>query len=305
MPDQARQLIADNEKRGAAASSVLAAMVLTTLKIVVGITTGSLGILAEAAHSALDLVAAVITLVSVRLSSKPADREHLYGHGKVESLSAFFETLLLLGTCVWIVYGAVGRLRSGNVEIELNVWAFAVIIISIVVDISRSRMLMRTAKKYNSQALEADALHFSTDVWSSSVVLFGLFCVKLGDWVPAWGWLRYADSVAALFVALIVIWICGELGFRTIHALLDSAPAGMDQNIRRAAEAVPGVVDCHQVRLRYSGAQLFVDMHVHVDGTQTLESAHALTEEIERAVQAVAPDSDVTVHPEPASASNG
>ena len=305
MPDQARQLIADNEKRGAAASSVLAAMVLTTLKIVVGITTGSLGILAEAAHSALDLVAAVITLISVRLSSKPADREHLYGHGKVESLSAFFETLLLLGTCVWIVYGAVGRLRSGKVEIELNIWAFAVIIISIIVDISRSRMLMRTAKKYNSQALEADALHFSTDVWSSSVVLFGLFCVKLGDWVPAWGWLRYADSVAALIVALIVIWICGELGFRTVRALLDSAPAGMEQNIRLAAEAVPGVVDCHSVRVRCSGAQVFVDMHVHVDGTQTLESAHALTEEIERAVQAVAPDSDVTVHPEPASASNG
>jgi cation diffusion facilitator family transporter len=209
------------------------------------------------------------------------------------------ETILLLLTCVWIVYGATQRLLSGKVDIDLNIWAFVVIIISIVVDISRTRVLSRAAKKYGSQALEADALHFSTDIWSSAVVLLGLFCVKFSEWWPQLAVLRYADAVAALIVAVIVIWVCGGLGLRTIQVLLDTAPVGLDERIRRSAEAVPGVLDCHNLRMRYSGAQLFVDMHVHTDGNQTLHQAHLLTEEIERAVREVVPEADVTVHPEP------
>ncbi|MGZ3604595.1 MAG: cation diffusion facilitator family transporter, partial [Thermodesulfobacteriota bacterium] len=186
------------EKRSAAITSVIAAVGLTGFKIIVGLTTGSLGILAEAAHSGLDLMATVMTFLAIRISGKPADRNHLYGHGKVENLSALFETLLLLVTCVWIIYEATHRLLHHSAHLEVNYWSFTVMITSIVVDISRSRVLYRAARKYNSQALEADALHFSTDIWSSAVVILGLIAVKISEWVPNLALLRQADSIAAI-----------------------------------------------------------------------------------------------------------
>ena len=168
------------EKKAVALNSIVAAVAHHGMKVVVGVATGSLGILSEAAHSGLDLVAAAITYFSVRVSDKPADAEHQYGHGKIESFSAFVETALLLLTCVWIVYEAVKRLFFHSVEIEPTVWAFLVMGISIVVDFWRSRRLRRIADKYGSQALQADALHFSTDIWSSGVVILGLALVLLG-----------------------------------------------------------------------------------------------------------------------------
>ena len=294
--------VAYQEKNKAAASSVLAAIGLTTLKIVVGVLTGSLGILAEAAHSALDLVAALMTWFAVRISGKPPDRDHPYGHGKVENLSALLETLLLLATCIWVVYSALARLIHGRTEIEVTVWSFAVMAVSMVVDYSRARMLSATAKKHNSQALEADALHFSTDIWSSAVVIAGLACVKLSELYPSFAILRSADAFAALIVAGIVFFISGELGLRTVQSLLDAAPRGLEQRIKATAETVPGILDCHQVRARYSGAQLFADVHVIVDGAQTLVHAHALTDEVEAAIQRILPGADVTVHAEPAPA---
>lgn len=287
------------EKHSAALTSLLAAVALTAFKIVVGVLTGSLGILAEAAHSGLDLVAAGMTLFAVRVSSRPADRTHLYGHGKVENLSAMFETLLLLGTCGWIVWEAVHRLMFHEAKVEVNVWSFVVMGTSIVTDVSRSRVLDRAAKKFNSQALEADALHFQTDVWSSAVVILGLVCVLIGSRFPSLEWLRQADAVAALGVSVIVMWISWELGRRTVDALIDSAPPGMEQRVVAAVEAVPGVHDCHNVRVRYSGPLLFIDLHVLVDGKQSLFEAHALTEVIEEVIQQIVPGADVTVHPEP------
>src|SRR5579863_9915508 len=168
------------EKRAVAGNSVLAAIAITTLKLVVGFSTGSLGILSEAAHSGLDLIAAVVTFLSVRVSDKPADADHQYGHGKVENFSAFIETGLLLLTCVWIVYEACRRLFFHHVEIEPSLAAFFVLFASVATDFWRSRALGRIAAKYDSQALEADALHFSTDVWSSGVVVLGLLLVQLG-----------------------------------------------------------------------------------------------------------------------------
>ncbi len=288
-----------HEKKSAALNSVIAAVALTVIKIIVGFATGSLGILAEAAHSGLDLMAAVMTFLAVRFSGKPADQDHLYGHGKVENLSGLFETLLLLFTCAWIIYEASHRLLLHALDIEVNVWSFAVMATSIGVDISRSRMLYRAAKKYNSQALEADALHFSTDIWSSAVVILGLFCVKLSEWVPSLAFLRQADSVAAILVGFIVVYVSMRLGIRTVQALLDVAPSGVEKEIIAAVAAVPGVTDCHKARLRYSGPQLFVDIHVLIDGNKTLEEAHHLTEEIERVIQRMVPNADVTVHPEP------
>jgi len=288
-----------HEKKWAAMSSVLAAVGLTGFKIVVGLTTGSLGILAEAAHSGLDLMAALMTFLAVRISSKPADRTHLYGHGKAENLSALFETLLLLVTCFWIIYEATHRLLFHPVDLTVTFWSFAVMITSIVVDVSRSRVLYKAARKYNSQALEADALHFSTDIWSSGVVILGLVCVMISGWVPGLASLRQADSIAAILVGLIVVYISINLGIRTVQALLDVAPSGMEKKIISAVEVLPGVTDCHNVRVRYSGPQLFVDIHVLLDGNQSLREAHHLTEEIEHTIQRLIPDADVTVHPEP------
>jgi cation diffusion facilitator family transporter len=287
------------EKKSAALSSVIAAIGLTGFKVVVGLSTGSLGILAEAAHSGLDLMAAVMTFLAVRISGKPADRTHRYGHGKVENLSALFETMLLLLTCLWILYEAGHRLLYHAAHLRVTFWSFAVMITSIVVDVSRSRILYRTARKYNSQALEADALHFSTDIWSSGVVIVGLLCVKISDWVPGVASLRNADSVAAIMVGLIVVYISIKLGIRTIQALLDVAPSGIENKIIAAVECLPGVADCHNVRFRYSGPQLFVDIHILVDGNQTLKQAHDLTEEIEYTIQQLLPNVDVTIHPEP------
>lgn len=291
---------AEREKKQAAGSSVIAAICLTILKIVVGILTGSLGILAEAAHSGLDLAAALVTYLAVRTSGKPADEEHLYGHGKVENVSALFETLLLLITCAWIVYEAIERIFFKTVEIDASIWGFLVMGISIVVDVNRSRMLYRAAHKHNSQALEADALHFRTDIWSSSVVIVGLACVKIGEWIPGLAFLHKADAIAALGVALIVVFVSFKLGMRTIHALLDVAPPGMAEEITSTIEAIPGVADCHQVRLRRSGPYLFADMHILVDGKLSLQQAHTITDVVEKAILEVVPNADVTVHAEPA-----
>ncbi len=290
---------AESEKKSAALSSVFAAVGLTTFKIIVGALTGSLGILAEAAHSGLDLVAALVTFLAVRVSGKPADEHHRYGHGKVENISALFETLLLLATCVWIIYEAVQRLFVRSVEVEVSIWSFLVMGVSIVIDYTRSRILYRAARKHNSQALEADALHFSTDIWSSSVVILGLVGVLISERVAGLAFLKQADAVAALGVALIVVYVSMELGVRTVKSLLDTAPDGLAARIKAVAEAVPGVADCHDVRVRTSGPSLFVDVHILAAGDWPLAQAHALTEAVEEAIRQEFPAADVTVHPEP------
>jgi cation diffusion facilitator family transporter len=288
------------EKNSAALNSVLAAIGLTAFKIIVGVLTGSLGILAEAAHSGLDLVAAVMTWFAVRVADKPADPNHPFGHGKAENISALFETLLLLATSAWIIYEAVSRLREPETHVEVTIWSFVVMMTSIVIDFNRSRMLMKAAKEHNSQALEADALHFSTDIWSSSVVILGLFGVLIAQWNPSLLWLEKADAVAALVVAVIVIFVSGELGFRSIQSLLDAAPKkGEYERIMRAVAAVPGVIDVHAVRIRSSGATWFVDMHVTMDGRKSVVTTHAVTEKVEQTVHEILPKSDVTIHVEP------
>jgi len=188
---------------------------------------------------------------------------------------------------------------SGHIEIDVNIWSFSVMFISIFVDFSRSRMLHRTARKFNSQALEADALHFRTDIWSSCVVILGLFCVKLSDWLKGYEFLHYADTVAAIIVGAIVVYISIKLGMKAVRDLLDAAPEGLEEKIIIAVEALPNVIDCHNVRIRFSGPQPFVDLHVLVDGRRTFREVHRLTEDIERVTQQFVANADVTVHPEP------
>jgi len=290
---------AEHEKASAALNSVAAAVFLTGFKVAVGVWSGSMGILAEAAHSGLDFIAALVTYIAVRAAGRPADVRHPYGHGKIENLSAMVETLLLLVTCSWIIYESIKRLTRENIQVQASVWAFGVMAVSILVDISRSRMLKRVAAKHRSQALEADALHFSTDIWSSAVVILGLVGVRVAAAVPSLGFLVKADALAALVVSGIVVYVSLELGLRTIQSLLDAAPTDMVGKVKAAVESVEGVHDCHAVRIRRSGPRYFVDLHVLLDGSQTLDSAHALTERIEQQVRTLLPDADVTVHPEP------
>ena len=293
--------LARREKRSAALNSVVAALGLTAMKLVVGLLSGSLGILAEAAHSGLDLVAALVTLVAVSVSDRPADETHPYGHGKVENFSALIETVLLFLTCAWIIYEAVNRIFFRAVEVDPSLWAFLVVVISIAVDVSRSRMLFRAAKKHKSQALEADALHFSTDIWSSLVVLGGLALVWLGHevWPGHAGLLNRADAVAALAVALIVLFVSYRLGKRTIDVLLDRAPEGLKEKIAAAADEVEGVISAGKVRLRRSGALVFVDMTIEVDRNLSFERTHAIAENVEARIQALVPGADVVIHTDP------
>jgi cation diffusion facilitator family transporter len=294
---------AEQEKRWVALTSVLAAIFLTTMKIVIGLLTHSLGILAEAAHSGLDLIAAGVTFFAVRISDRPPDHEHPYGHGKVENLSALVETLLLLATCGWIIYEAIARLIE-PVHVEVSIWSFVVMGTSIAIDVTRSRALMRAAKKHHSQALEADALHFSTDVWSSSVVIAGLVAVTLGQWLHDHShvqadWLYRADAVAALGVSLIVIYVSVQLGRRTIAGLLDSAPRGMAAQIEQAIARVPGVAAVQRIRMRESGPFAFVDLTLAVPRNASFEQAHEMADRAEAIVQQFLPRADVMVHIDP------
>lgn len=288
---------ANREKHLVALSSVVAAILLTSLKLLVGIVTGSLGILSEAAHSGLDLVASAVTLIAVRIASYPADSLHTYGHGKVENLSALFETFLLLATCVWIIYEAIQRLFFRNVDVALNIWAFIIVIVAIAVDFTRSRALFRVATKYGSQALEADALHFSTDIWSSLVVLGGLVCVLVSR-ITHIEWLSKADAVAALGVSGIVVVVSFQLGRRTITALLDGVPASLRDQLIQVAR-VEGVSEVTRLRVRQSGPEAFVDVCLSVMRDMSLVRAHDIAAKAEEAVRKVVPGADVTVHIDP------
>lgn len=279
------------EKTRVALISIFAAIVLTVLKLLVGVSTGSLGILAEAAHSGLDLIAAVITFLAVRIADKPADSEHLYGHGKVENFSAFIESLLLLLTCVLIVYEAVQRFFFKAFEIEINVWSFAVILVAIVVDYWRSRALYRVARKHKSQALEADALHFRTDIWTSAVVIIGLVGASLG--YPK------ADAVAAFAVAILVIIVTFRLLKRTVDALMDRVPEGLYAKIKETVEGVDGIEQASHLRIRQAGSKMFVDMTVDIRRTIPFELAHNVVEGVEEAIRRLVPYADIVIHPEP------
>jgi len=289
------------EKRAVAGHSLLAALAMTTFKIAVGVTTGSLGLLSEAAHSVLDLVAAMVTLFSVRVSDKPADAEHQYGHGKIENFSAFIETSLLLITFIAIIYEAIARLFFRHVEIEPHWTAFLVLFVSMGVDFWRSRALKRIADKYHSQALEADALHFSTDIWSSGVVVLGLVLVIVGRKTSI-EWLRAADPIAALFVAGVVMYVSSRLARKTIDALVDTAPSGVRAKIIAAISNVDGLLEVDRVRIRRAGNRYFADLSIGLARNVTFQRSEQVADAVTAAVHGILPDADVMVHsiPRPA-----
>jgi cation diffusion facilitator family transporter len=281
-----------DSKEQAALGSIAASAGLTVAKAVVGVVSGSLAILSEAGHSLLDLAATVLTYFAVRVSGKPADAEHQYGHGKMESVTALAETALLFLLTGVVVFEATQRLIGGRPQaVEATVPAFAVIAASIVVDFFRARSLRRVAEDSASEALQADALHFSSDMWSSFAVLIGLAGVALG--------FPLADAAAALVVAVFIFVAGWRLGRRTIDALTDTAPAGVSEQVAAIARREPGVVGVDRVRARPAGAVLFVDLGVGVSRTLPLDRVSAIKERLTRAIRAAMPRAEVTITIEP------
>lgn len=277
------------KKSSVALSSVFASGLMTFGKLIVGLMTGSMGILSEAAHSLLDLGAASLTFFAVRAGDKPADDNHHYGHGKIESVSALVETGLLFLTSAWIIYEAIHRLVSGNTEIEVTWYSFAVIIASIAIDIGRSRALMRVARETHSQALEADALHFRSDILSSCVVLAGLALSLLG--------VQGSDTFAAIGVSMFVLHAGWQLGKRTIDTLIDAAPHGMADEIRKIVLNTPGVLYAERIRTRSHGSLTFIDAEVSFDRKLSLAKTDKIITEICHKLDREYPGADVTIHP--------
>lgn len=279
------------EKQKAALASVIAGGSLTLLKLITGFLTGSLGILSEALHSGLDFVAALMAFFAVRIADKPPDKTHHYGHYKAESLSALAETFLLFLTSAWVIQEAIARLRGKDVDLKVTAYSIAVMVLSIVVASFLSFILSRTAQKYQSQALKADALHYTSDIFSSAVVLMGLVMAKFG--------MEWADPVAALVVALLVIIAGIRLSLEAINTLMDRTPEGLVERIFQKALLVPGVLAVKRVRARGAGNKVFVDIEVGVKRSTSLEESHAIAQEVEEAIHSLVPEGDVVVHTEP------
>src|ERR1700686_4312641 len=285
------------EKKRAALLSVGSAVVLLSLKTFLVVRTGSLGVLSEALHSGLDFLAAIITYLSVRMSDQPADEGHPYGHGKFENFSAFVETALLLITAVFIIYEGIDRLFFHPVHIHPSVIPLLILLVALSIDITRATALGHVARKYHSEAIEADALHFSTDVWSTIVVIAGIGLVWAGE---TWNlpWLVYADAIAGLAVAGVILWVGSRLGRGTPPPLVGAAPEGLRQEIARAVARMEGILDVDRGRGRRAGNRHFVDATVSVARTTSLEQVHALSDAIEKRIGEIVP-SDVMVHAEP------
>ncbi len=289
-------------KRSAALKSVVAATAITFLKVITGLTTGSLGMLSEAAHSALDLMASAITLFSVHVSDRPADDDHTYGHGRVESLSAFVETGFMLGSSVWIIVEAVRRVlrfvHGQRLDLHASPWPIAVLLLSIAVDWTRSRQLAKVAREAHSQALQADALHFGTDIWSSLAVLVGLSATFFGERTGV-RWLQLADPAAALLVSCIILLVTYRLARETVDALLDATPPAMRREIVNAIRRVEGVLFVDDLRMRRAGAHYFADLSIGMNRNTTFQRSEQIVLAATEAVQGVMPGTDVVVRTVP------
>lgn len=291
LPDDLSAADMSGEKQAVALTSMAASAAMTAGKLAVGLSTGSLGVLSEGVHSLLDFVATAMTYFAVRVSDTPPDESHPYGHGKVESIAALAETALLFLTSGWIVFEAVQRLFGSQQEVEATWWSVGVVVASIVIDFFRARALSRVAKETNSQALEADALHFSSDILSSSVVLVGLGLV----------WLGYpkGDPIAAIGVALFVCLAGYRLGRRTIDTLIDAAPAGAADRVRDLAAAVPGVAGVSALRVRPGGSTLFIDLDLRVSRLLPPGRVAEVQEAVAAAIRAAMPEAEARIRTQP------
>jgi cation diffusion facilitator family transporter len=290
-------------KRGAALASVGSGALLTVLKLAVGIATGSLAILAEALHSALDLLAAGLTFLVVHIAELPPDENHPYGHARAEQLGALAETVLLVVTAALVLRESFMRIFITPEEPQLSPWAFVVMVVSLIVDWQRSRALKQAAEQFQSQALAADAAHFTNDMLSAAVVLGSLIVLTIGssrDLLPEWLLLRL-DAIAAAVVAVIALWVAWDMGRRAIRALMDDIPADLSRRLLHQVAALPSVVpDSVQMRTRFVGAQPYVEVSLGTPRGASLEEAHQLTETVEAVIREELAGAQVLVHVEPA-----
>lgn len=296
----------DQKKSAAAVSSVIWSCLLTIMKFVVGIMTGSLGLLSEALHSALDLLAAMGTWFAVKVAARPADEDHPYGHGKVENLMALGETLLLVITAGWVITEAFERLMSDDpaaLHVETSVWAFVVVIVSLAVDINRSAMLRRVARETKSAALEADAAHFTTDIWSSAAVLLGITGAAIAGMSVEDSWLHWllmrADVFASLVVAVLILHVCKELGTEAINNLMDKACGETSGTIRRVMEERMPAYPVESLRVREVGNRAYVEMSVQAPRELHVDTAHEISDAIAHLVAETVEGAEtmVRIHP--------
>jgi cation diffusion facilitator family transporter len=289
-------------KRSAALFSVFAALAVTFFKLITGLLTGSLGMLSEAAHSGIDLIAAGITLFSVQVADRPADASHSYGHGKIESLSAGIESVLMLASCVWILTEAIRRIVfREHLSLKFSIWPFVALVLSITVDFTRSRKLRRIAADTRSEALEADAIHFGTDIWSSLAVLVGLIATYAGAYwhIPQ---LELADPIAAIIVAFIILYVTWKLARRTIDTLTDATPPearAQNRELIRELSSIDGVLSVERIRTRRSGPGYFADVTLGMPRNLTFQRSEQITTAATAAVQRHLPGADVVVHSVP------
>ena len=272
-----------------AATSIIASLGLMIIKLVIGLETNSLGLLAEGMHSGLDVIAAVMTFYAIRMIMKPPDLKYTYGYAKYESVSSLSEVILLFVAAGWIFYEGIERIFFKTIQPEITVLSFLILFISIAIDFGRSRVLYRAARKYGSQALEADALHFKTDMLSSSIVIVGLLLVLLTH-IPN------ADAYAAIVVAGMIIYTSLGLGRRTLDVLLDKAPKGSYQRVVETISGLDGVNKAHDIRVRKMDSETLVDMHIEVPRTSTHEKAHNVATMVEEKVREAIPGSNVLIH---------
>ncbi|EKS42050.1 cation diffusion facilitator family transporter [Afipia broomeae] len=283
-------------KQRVAAISIAASASMAAIKFVVGVAIGSLALISEALHSSVDLIATVVTWIVVRVSDKPADAEHHYGHGKLESLSALGVIALLYILAGGIVVEAYSRLREGVAPPTLTALPFVVLVVDIVVNFWRARALHKTAMETKSQALEADALHFASDVLGSFAVIIGLGLAAFGY---AWG-----DAGAAIAVAVLISILGLRLGKSTIETLLDRAPDGASEKAEEAIRGIPGVVDLERLRVRMVGARHFVDATVQVPRTYPIDRIDSIKRKAQDAVTTALHDADLTFTAVPVARSN-
>lgn len=280
-----------NEKQRIAGISVISAIFLTGSELIIGIVTGSLGLLSIALYSGLNLVTGIITFFLIQISDNPPDKEHNFGHGKIDTLISFLMTILQFITCIWIIYQALHRLIMGNTNFEISAWSYIVAIASIIVVFFHSRALNRVPKMFNSQALAAIALHYSTAIWSSLVILLGLIFTDFG--------LFFADSVAALIVSFIVIIVTYNLFKRSIEVLLDFPPLEKLLIIEEVLNSSHEIKTYHSLKVRRVGAKTFVSVMVALNPQLKLNNAHEICNNIEREICKVVDQCDVFIHTEP------
>jgi len=282
---------AQKGKESAAISGVWTSGILSTIELGGGILTVSLGLIASALNTILDFMATIIAFIAVRKAGEPPDEEHLYGHGKIESLAALAEIALLFIVCAWIVLQAFNRLSSGFGEVERWPMALGINFVSILLDAYAYRRCRSAAQEYGSEALGAGALHFVTDGLIALVVIAGLVLYRFGYW--------YADSLAAIIVVGFILISSVRMMKDAAGVLLDRAPKGVVRELKREVVTVEGVMGCHNIRVRRSGSRVFVDMHIDIDRSVSLQRAHSIASLVEEKVERLFPGSDVVIHTEP------